>query len=66
MPAASAERAAAWLCMAGVLGRVRAEWMAPEVLCCENVHEPADVYSYGVCLWWVPAALLAAAWARLG
>lgn len=27
------------------------EWMAPEVLRCESVAEPADVYSYGVVLW---------------
>lgn len=27
------------------------EWMAPEVLCCGEVAEPADVYSYGVVLW---------------
>lgn len=27
------------------------EWMAPEVLRCEDVNEAADVYSYGVCLW---------------
>ena len=27
------------------------EWMAPEVLRCEMVAEPADVYSYGVVLW---------------
>lgn len=27
------------------------EWMAPEVLRCEAVAEPADVYSYGVVLW---------------
>ncbi len=25
--------------------------MAPEVLRCEEVAEPADVYSYGVVLW---------------
>jgi len=25
--------------------------MAPEVLCCEPVAEPADVFSYGVVLW---------------
>jgi serine/threonine protein kinase len=25
--------------------------MAPEVLRCESVAEPADVYSYGVVLW---------------
>lgn len=27
------------------------EWMAPEVLRCEQVTEAADVYSYGVVLW---------------